>query len=240
MIRVRQEVRVRLPGRCVYTDAAQLLDMADRDGSLQEVDELKREIESLRTRLLRMSDVSRRITESLDLETVLQEVVDCACSLTEARYGALSVFDDSGQVEELVTSGITQAERRTMGPLPMGRGLIGFLNEVHAPLRLTDLSKHPRSVGLPEFLPPMKTFLGAPVRHLGETLGAKLVVHNFPASGVSGWKIRCLPGPSLCQFAGSSSPRAPIVTGAVWKTSGQPARHRRRRRLQSKWPRPPR
>ena len=171
MNRVRQEVRVRLPGRCVYTDAAQLLDMADRDGPLQEVDELKREIESLRTRLLRMSEVNRRITESLDLETVLQEVVDGACSLTEARYGALSVFDDSGQVNNLITSGITQAERRMMGPLPKGRGLIGFLNEVRAPLRLADLSKHPRSVGLPEYLPPMKTFLGVPIRHLGEAVG---------------------------------------------------------------------
>ncbi len=201
---------------------------------MQEADKLRREIESLRTRLLRMSDVSRRITESLDLETVLQEVVDCACSLTEARYGALSVFDDSGQVEELVTSGITQAERRMMGPLPMGRGLIGFLNEVHAPLRLTDLSKHPRSVGLPEFLPPMKTFLGAPVRHLGETLGAKLVVHNFPASGVSGWKIRCLPGPSASYSAGSASLMLPAITDAVWKTFGRLARRRRRRRFPSK------
>ena len=142
-----------------------------RDGPLQEADKLRREIESLRTRLLRMSDVSRRITESLDLETVLQEVVDCACSLTEARYGALSVFDDSGQVEELVTSGITQAERRRMGPMPKGVGLIGYLNEVQEPLRLADLSKHPRSVGLPDFLPPMKTFLGSPIRHSGAPVG---------------------------------------------------------------------
>ena len=138
---------------------------------VQETDNLKREIEALRTRLLRMSEVSRRITESLDLETVLQEVVDCACSLTEARYGALSVFDDSGQVKALITSGITSAERRIMGPLPKGRGLIGFLNEVRAPLRLADLSKHPRSVGLPEFLPPMKTFLGTPIRHVGDAVG---------------------------------------------------------------------
>ena len=50
------------------------------DGSFHEVDKLKREIEALRTRLLTMGEVSRRITESLDLDTVLQEVVDCTCS----------------------------------------------------------------------------------------------------------------------------------------------------------------
>ena len=145
--------------------------MAATEELLQETDKLKREIDTLRTRLLRMSDVSRRINESLDLETVLQEGVDCACALTEARYGALSVFDASGQVKDLITSGITLAEGRVKGPMPTGRGLIGYLNEVRGPLRLADLSKHPRSVGLPEFLPPMKTFLGTPIRHLGDAVG---------------------------------------------------------------------
>ena len=212
--------------------------MADRDGPLQEVDELRREIESLGKRLRRMGEVSRRVTETLDLDTVLQEVVDCARSLTEARYGALAVFDDSGQVNNLITSGITAAERRMMGPLPKGRGLIGFLNEIGAPLRIADLAKHSRSVGFPENHPPMKTFLGATVRHSGEALGAKLVVHNFPASGVSGWKFQRHPGPSPCQYTCSNN--YPMVTDAVWKTSGRSARRRRRRRFPSKWPRPPR
>ena len=138
---------------------------------MQEVDRLKLKIESLEKRLLTMSVVSRRVTETLDLHTVLQEVVDGARSLTEARYGALAAFDDSGHVGELFISGITAGERKMMGPMPKGRGLIGFLNEIRAPLRLADLSKHPRSVGLPEFLPPMKTFLGTPIRHLGEAVG---------------------------------------------------------------------
>lgn len=138
---------------------------------MQEADELKNEIESLRTRLLSMSEASLRITGSLDVETVLQEVVDSARSLTGARYGALTVFDDAGRVQDLIISGITPAQRRKMGPMPKGAGLIGYLNEVQEPLRLADLSKHPRSAGLPDFLPPMKTFLGTPIRHLGEPVG---------------------------------------------------------------------
>ena len=39
---------------------------------------LRREIETLQARIAKMSEVSRRITESLDLDTVLQEVVDGA------------------------------------------------------------------------------------------------------------------------------------------------------------------
>lgn len=145
--------------------------MAAADKALQEPQELKSEIESLRARLLRMSEAGRRITESLDLETVLQEVIDCARSLTGARYGALTVFDESGRVQDLIISGIALEERRKIGPMPKGAGLIGYLNEVQEPLRLADLSKHPRSVGIPDFLPPMKTFLGSPISDSGKPAG---------------------------------------------------------------------
>ncbi len=66
-----------------------------------------RQIERQRARVATMSDVSRRINESWDLDTVLQEVVDGARSLTDARYGAVGVFDDSGRVREFITSGMT-------------------------------------------------------------------------------------------------------------------------------------
>ena len=138
---------------------------------MQEVDKLRRENQTLRTRLLKMSEVSRRVTESLDLDTVLQEVVDGARLLTGARYGALAVFDDSGQVQDFTTSGMIPEERRLLGSLPQGLGLLGYLNEIREPLRLADLAKHSRSVGFPENHPPMKTFLGAPIRHLGEPVG---------------------------------------------------------------------
>ncbi len=108
-----------------------------------------------------MSEASRRITESLDLDTVLREVVDSARSLTDARYGAVSVFDDSGRVRQFITSGVTAEERSPLEDLP----------EIREPLRLADLTGHSRSVGFPENHPPMKTFLGAPIRHLGAPVG---------------------------------------------------------------------
>ena len=142
-----------------------------RGRALHKDDSLVREVETLRARLVALSEVSRRITESLDLDTVLQEVVDGARSLTGARYGAVGVFDDSGRVQDFITSGITPEERLLLGDLPKGLGVLGYLNEVREPLRLADLTRHPRSVGFPEGHPPMKTFLGAPIRHLGEPVG---------------------------------------------------------------------
>ena len=130
-----------------------------------------REVDRLRARLAMMSEVSRRITQSWDLNTVLQEVVDGARSLTDARYGAVGVFDDSGRIQEFITSGITPEQRRLLGEPPRGLGVLGYLNEVQGPLRLADLTQHSHSVGFPENHPPMKTFLGVPIRHLGEPVG---------------------------------------------------------------------
>ena len=74
-------------------------------------------------------------------------------------------------MQDLVTSGMTPEERRRLGALPKGLGLLGYLSEIEGPLRLAEIASHPSSVGFPEGHPPMKTFLGAPVRHRGERLG---------------------------------------------------------------------
>ncbi len=139
--------------------------------TLEEADSLRRENEALRERLSGLSEASLRISRSLDVDTVLQGVIDGACSLTRARYGALVAFDDSGGIETLITSGVTPEERPRFGDLPKGLGLLQYLNEIEGPLRLADIAGHPRSVGFPEGHPPMKTFLGTPVLHLGERLG---------------------------------------------------------------------
>ena len=106
------------------------------------------------------------------METVLQGIVDGARLLTEARYGALLVFDDSGEVQNFLTSGITPEERRLVNHrCPEGRGLLGYLNEVVEPLRLRDFASHPASVGIPENHPPVKSLLGAPIRPLRQGFG---------------------------------------------------------------------
>ena len=66
-----------------------------------------RDIDALRNRLSHLSEASLRINESLDLDTVLQEVVDSARALTDSHYGAITTLDDSGLPHEFVTSGIT-------------------------------------------------------------------------------------------------------------------------------------
>ena len=139
--------------------------------------ELERENEALRDRLTRLSQASLRINESLDFDTVLQRVLDSACSLTGARYGVITLLSESGQIQDLVTSGLTPEEHRRFMELPEGLRLFEHLSRIAEPLRLRDFHSHTRALGLPEFRPPMSTspvltFLAAPIRHLGESVGA--------------------------------------------------------------------
>ena len=144
---------------------------------MAQADDQAREIAELRDRLSRLSQASLRINESLDFDTVLQGVLDSACSLTGARYGVITLLDESGQVQDFVTSGLTAEEHRRFTDLPEGMMFFQYLSNIQEPLRLRDFHSHIRSLGLPEFQPPMAVstplpFLAAPIRHLGESVGA--------------------------------------------------------------------
>ena len=105
------------------------------------------------------------VTADLELTEVLSRIVSAGCDLVEARYGALGVLDPEGrEVVEFVTHGITPAEHDAMGLLPRGLGVLGLLIRDPVPLRLDDISAHPESVGFPANHPPMRTFLGVPIR----------------------------------------------------------------------------
>ena len=144
---------------------------------MEQADDQAREIAELRDRLSRLSQASLRINESLDFDTVLQGVLDSACSLTGARYGVITLLDESGRIEDFVTSGLTAEERQRFVELPEGLKLFERLSRIAEPLRLRDFHSHTRALGLPEFRPPMAvspvlTFLAAPIRRLGESVGA--------------------------------------------------------------------
>jgi signal transduction histidine kinase len=112
------------------------------------------------------------LTSELSLDAVLEKLVRSAAELTHARYAALGVIDTDGAgLERFVTHGITTSERAAIGEEPRGRGILGVLISDARPLRLTDLTRDPRSVGFPPNHPPMKRFLGVPVMLRGVAFG---------------------------------------------------------------------
>ena len=109
-------------------------------------------------------DIARSLLGELDVEVVLNRVLESARRLTGARYAALGVLNGSRtELERFLTLGIDEIAREDIGALPRGRGVLGELIAHPHPLRLTDISEHPRSYGFPHAHPPMRSFLGVPI-----------------------------------------------------------------------------
>ena len=144
-----------------------------RDG-----DRLRAENETLRVRLASLTEAILRISEDLDLDTVLQEVTDSARSLTDARYSAIITLDDAGELQDLLFSGLTPEEKQVLMEYPEPIALFKYLSGIREPLRTRDLVAHIRSLGLPAIHPPIGAFMGTLIRagdrHVGNIyLGEK-------------------------------------------------------------------
>jgi signal transduction histidine kinase len=122
--------------------------------------------------LERLLAIAPALAGDLDLETVLRRIVDAAREVTGARYAALGVLDPRGEeLERFITAGLTEDEIAGIGDLPRGRGVLGELIRHPEPLRLANVGDHPRSYGFPMGHPPMRDFLGVPIRVRGEVYG---------------------------------------------------------------------
>jgi len=122
-----------------------------------------------RTRMLLEAGLA--LASELSLEKVLQRIVELATEVTGARYGALGVIGPAGRISQFVTVGITDEQRRAIGDLPVGHGILGVLIGEAKPLRLRSIADHPKSVGFPPNHPPMRSFLGAPVKARNQIFG---------------------------------------------------------------------
>jgi signal transduction histidine kinase len=124
-----------------------------------------------RTRDRMLIEAGLTLAAELDLDSVLQHIVELAREITGATYGALGVLAPDRTIERFITTGISDADRERIGDPPTGHGILGLLIERQQPIRLPDLTADPRSYGFPPNHPPMRSFLGAPVRALGLVFG---------------------------------------------------------------------
>ena len=123
-------------------------------------------------RLGRLLDAVLSIGADLSLPDVLRRIVESGVAVVGARYGALGVLDEQRRgLSEFVNVGLTPEEIAAIGPLPEGRGILGLLIVEPRPLRLADLGSHPDTSGFPPNHPPMKSFLGVPIRIREEVYG---------------------------------------------------------------------
>ncbi|MEO5832988.1 MAG: GAF domain-containing protein [Nakamurella sp.] len=128
-------------------------------------------VDSTRSRMDGLLAAVLAVSSGLELDQTLRQIVEAATELVGARYGALGVLDENGMLGQFVNVGIDDDTVHRIGALPTGHGVLGVVIDGQLPLRLTDLSVHPASIGFPPGHPPMRTFLGVPVQGRGAVFG---------------------------------------------------------------------
>jgi signal transduction histidine kinase len=111
------------------------------------------------------------IGSGLDLEAMLRRIVEAAVDLVDARYGALGVIGEDRRLTEFIPVGLDAQQIGEIHQWPEGRGLLGLLIREPRPLRLADIAAHAESSGFPAGHPPMRSFLGVPVRVRDQVFG---------------------------------------------------------------------
>lgn len=123
--------------------------------------------QQLEERLIALHQASLQLVEDISLETLLERIVTVACEQAQARYAALGVLGENGQIKQFISVGMTEDEIRRIPHPPRGRGMIRALMNTNQSIRLAQIQSDPRSVGFPRNHPHMRSFLGVPIR-LGE------------------------------------------------------------------------
>ncbi|PWH16125.1 MAG: hypothetical protein DDG60_04555 [Anaerolineae bacterium] len=123
--------------------------------------------QQLEERLIALHQASLQLVEDISLETLLERIATVACEQAQARYAALGVLGEDGQLKQFISVGMTEEEIRRIPHPPKGLGLIRALMDTPHALRLPNIQQDPRSVGFPPNHPHMRSFLGVPIR-LGE------------------------------------------------------------------------
>ncbi|MGW1531634.1 GAF domain-containing sensor histidine kinase [Streptomyces aureus] len=124
-------------------------------------------------RVPRLLEAVRSVGSGLELHSKLDRICETAAELTDARYAAIGVVDASGDgLADFVPHGVDEETARRIGRRPDGhQGLLGALIRDPDPVVLADLTDDPRSCGFPAGHPPMRSFLGVPIRVQGEIFG---------------------------------------------------------------------
>lgn len=109
--------------------------------------------------------------EDLSLDGVLNRIVNAARDLVNARYAALGIPGEDGNLRIFITEGLSEEEIAKISHPPVGRGLIGEIMRGGEIIRLDEMAEDPRAVGFPDQHPEMHSFLGVPIATYGRPVG---------------------------------------------------------------------
>jgi len=141
--------------------------------------------EQLQDRLLALHRANLDLIKDVSADTLLKRIAIVAREQAEAKYAALAVLDDQGNLAKFVTDGLSESIIKKIPHEPKGLGLLGILRDTEEPIRLPVLGDDSRSVGFPENHPPMDSFLGVPILAAKHQLGHIYLTNKIGADEFS-------------------------------------------------------
>jgi signal transduction histidine kinase len=160
------------------------------------------------------------------VDSTLHRVVEAAVEHVGATYGAIGVLTPDGRdLDRFVVVGMGDDDRERIGRLPTGLGILRLLVDHPTPVRLDDLGTHPAAIGFPEGHPPMRSFLGVPIR-VGDTHFGNLYLTE-KRSAESFTDADCEAAEALAGVAGLAIENARLAERAelrrIWVQAGTKA-----------------
>lgn len=140
------------------------------DELLEQLVARTREVQDTQSRLRGLLRAYLTVARVNDLDTVLRHIAEAAPELVNARYAALGVIV-GGRLVRFLHTGMDADVVARIGHLPADKGLLGLLVDYPQSLRLPEIADHVASVGFPEHHPPMRSFLGVPIRVADRVFG---------------------------------------------------------------------
>ncbi|MGW5775733.1 sensor histidine kinase [Streptomyces sp. NPDC003863] len=168
---------------------------SDASDPLEAATQATRSLQGLSTELTarvpQLLEAMRSVGTGLELHSTLDRICETAAELADARYAAIGVVDDEGEgLSDFVTFGVDEDVARRIGHRPDGHaGLLGALIRDPQTIRLADLSTDPRSAGFPPGHPPMRSFLGVPIRVQGEIFGNLYLAEKRDGGGFNDYDV---------------------------------------------------
>ena len=119
-----------------------------------------------------------------ELRKLLEQIVAAAARLVCARHGVLMLVTPDRHITEFIPFGVAVQQQRQIGARPRFHGVLSLFFETDQPVRIADVSGHPRAHGIPPHHPPIGALLGVRITVRGEIggllyLGNKMVGAEF-------------------------------------------------------------
>ena len=140
--------------------------------------ELYHDVRRAADRFAALAEIDRRISESLDLHTVLERIATHARELLQAADSEVYLLDETGQSLNAVVAVGDFAEEIKARPLHLGEGIVGSVAQSGVAEMVNAVEKDPRHVYIPGTPEEHEALLCAPLIGKNGLLGVMVVVRT--------------------------------------------------------------